>query len=308
MKSPLATGLTILRNGVSLGYPFLEAIRAALPLCDEYIVVVGDCQDGTREAIEDLKDARIRIVDTVWSPHVTPRKCLLAQQTNVGLNLAKGRWCVAVQAEEVLHESDVDELRGLMQEHVTNPRVEGFLFERLTYWADYEHVLACYPHMFKYTPRIVRTDIGVQSIRDAMSFAVFDGWSTRGRYPRCLDTGSWIHRLGHVRRADVMERKFREAVHHASAHALAADYFQSTFPEQFVRRRSVSLPAVLQSSAASFPSQYSLGDARNRRTLSWQERARLAESDLYRAMGVPKWRNSRFQLVGDWKSKPDRPA
>ena len=37
----LASGLTIVRNGVRLDYPFIEAIQSGLPLVDEYIVVVG---------------------------------------------------------------------------------------------------------------------------------------------------------------------------------------------------------------------------------------------------------------------------
>lgn len=32
-------------------YPFREAIRSILPLCDEFVVAVGDSTDGTREAV-----------------------------------------------------------------------------------------------------------------------------------------------------------------------------------------------------------------------------------------------------------------
>ncbi len=36
-RKPLVSGLTIIRNGVRLNYPFIEAIRSVLPICDEVI-------------------------------------------------------------------------------------------------------------------------------------------------------------------------------------------------------------------------------------------------------------------------------
>ena len=45
------SGLTIVKNGVKLRYPFLESIQSLLPVCDEFIAVIGDCEDDTRERI-----------------------------------------------------------------------------------------------------------------------------------------------------------------------------------------------------------------------------------------------------------------
>ena len=41
----LVSGLTIVRNGQRLDYPFVEVIRSALSICDEFIVVVGEGDD-----------------------------------------------------------------------------------------------------------------------------------------------------------------------------------------------------------------------------------------------------------------------
>ena len=46
--------LTIIRNGVKLDYPFIEAIRSALDICDEYVVVAGDSEDETLEQLQSL--------------------------------------------------------------------------------------------------------------------------------------------------------------------------------------------------------------------------------------------------------------
>jgi len=307
VRGPLVSGLTILRNGIRLDYPFREAIRSALPICDEYTVVVGHSDDGTREAVEDLRDPKIRIVDTHWSDHVTPRQCLLAQQTNIGLNLARGRWCLSVQGAEVLHERDLPHLRALMEQHVDDARVEGMLFERLTFWADYQHVLAVYPWLFKYTPRIVRCGIGVHSIRDAMSFAVFDDWSTRGRYPRCIDTGAYMFRYSDVRELEVLQRKYRESAHGNPRSSIAADHFLQRVPRRFVARHAGSHPAVMAERMRGFPQQYDAQDPRCRTRMTGSEWVRALETQLYHRIGLPRWRNSRFRLQGALAPKHDRP-
>ena len=60
------SGFTYVRNGFNYGVPFLEAIQSILPICDEFIAVVGKSDDGTREAIENLRSDKIKIIDTVW--------------------------------------------------------------------------------------------------------------------------------------------------------------------------------------------------------------------------------------------------
>src|SRR5690606_40660707 len=67
------SAFTFLRNGIRFGYPFVESIRSALPLVDEYVVALGDCDDGTREAIEAIGDPRIRIIPTQWNEAMTDR-------------------------------------------------------------------------------------------------------------------------------------------------------------------------------------------------------------------------------------------
>ncbi len=40
------TGFTTIRNGIVQGYPFLETIASALPICDEFLVSDGYSTDG----------------------------------------------------------------------------------------------------------------------------------------------------------------------------------------------------------------------------------------------------------------------
>ena len=56
---------TYVRNGNTFGYPFIESIKSLLPLVNEYVVVIGDSTDGTREAVEAISDSKIKIIDTI---------------------------------------------------------------------------------------------------------------------------------------------------------------------------------------------------------------------------------------------------
>lgn len=307
MSIPLVSGLTIIRNGVRLNYPFIEAIRSALSICDEFVVVAGDSDDETLEALESLNSARLRIIHTEWSPLVQPRKYLLAQQTNIGIGFCRGRWCLYLQGNEVLHEKDLPRLRELMETHAENQGVEAMLVERLTFWGDYRHYVAVYPRRFKYTPRIIRPNIGTYSIRDAMSFAVFDDFSTRGRYPRAIDTGADLYRYDYVHTVEQQARKFADAVHRAGTDVRAdLDYFKKHYPRQFLARFEGTHPAVMQDRMNAWPPGEGLELEACREKLTPGERKRLVESYLYSRFGLPKSSRNRFSLVGELQQK-ERP-
>jgi glycosyltransferase involved in cell wall biosynthesis len=61
------SGFTFLRNARTLGYPFLESIESVLPLCDEFVIALGESTDDTCETIRALNDPKIRIIPTVWN-------------------------------------------------------------------------------------------------------------------------------------------------------------------------------------------------------------------------------------------------
>lgn len=308
MNDILVSGLTIIRNGVRLNYPFIEAIRSALSICDEYIIVAGDSDDETLDHLAALDDPRIRVIHTRWSPDVTPQKCLLAQQTNIGLGFCSGRWCLYLQANEVLHEDGLPHLRGLMEQHVDNPDVEAMLLERLTLWSDYEHYIPVYPRRFKYTPRIIRPNIGTYSIRDGMSFAIFDGFSTHGRYPRAIDTGEDVYRYGYVHSLTQQALKFENAVHKVEAPESADDdYYHLHYPRQFIAAYDGPHPAVMADRIAAYPAGEGLDLERCRTRMTLRERKRLLESDLFSRKGMHRLNRNRFKLIGSLQAKPRPP-
>ena len=80
------SGFSFIRNGIRLHYPFIESIQSILPLCDEFIIAVGNSDDGTREAIQQLNNSKIKIIDTVWDESLRKGGKILAMQTNIALD------------------------------------------------------------------------------------------------------------------------------------------------------------------------------------------------------------------------------
>ena len=67
------SGFTFLRNGVKLGYPFVESIRSVLPIVDEFIIALGPSPDGTEEQIQAIGDPNVlnskNIKIQSWEPN-----------------------------------------------------------------------------------------------------------------------------------------------------------------------------------------------------------------------------------------------
>lgn len=162
------SGFSIIKNAVLLDYPVKEMIISALPVCDEFIVVVGRSEDGTRELIESIGSSKVKIIDTEWDPELRIGGRILAQQTNIGIDMISGDWGLYLQADELLHEKDLDEIRRFCIDNLDNPRIDGALFPYHHFWG-YEHVVKS-RRTYRYEIRLIRNDKSIRSYRDAQGF------------------------------------------------------------------------------------------------------------------------------------------
>ena len=301
----LISGLSFIRNGVSLGYPFVEAIRSILPLVDEMVVVVGRSEDGTREAVEGIGDPKLRIIDSEWHPRVTPKASVLAQQTNLGLLHCRGDWVVYVQGNELLHERDLPHLRQLMSEHNDNAQVEGLVMERRVFYGDYDHFVRVYPDRHKYVVRAFKPWIGVYAITSAMTFSVFPSYGERGRSLRCVDAGVDMFRYGKILSAEAMRYKLRHAPHKLKGEdaQFEQDQYYRWLPRDHIRPYRGDHPAVMAERIRQHEFRLDLSDSRWRTQRTRKERVRSWESAIYRRFGLPKWRPGRYELIGDFVKK-----
>lgn len=133
-------GYTYVRNGFEYGVPFIESIKSVLPVCEEFIVVVGDSTDGTREAIEALNSPKIKIVDTQWDMNLRKGGKVFAQQSNIGIDAINGDWVFHIQADEVMHENDLPKIKEAVERYSKDLEVDGLLFPFLHFWGDYNHI------------------------------------------------------------------------------------------------------------------------------------------------------------------------
>jgi hypothetical protein len=67
-----------INRGMSLGYPFIERIRSALHLVDEYIIAIGECNDESRadrgsEVRCQRLEINISIEASQYRPELNPR-------------------------------------------------------------------------------------------------------------------------------------------------------------------------------------------------------------------------------------------
>jgi len=163
------SGFTYMRNSFKYGYPVIESIKSILPICDEFIAVVGKSDDGTREAIEAIGSDKIKIIDTIWDDELIKGGKVFAQQANIGLKAVTGDWAFHIQSDEVFHEDDLPMIYQAMKDNFENKKVEGFLFDFLHFIGDYKHI-GTTRKWHRREIRIIRNDPTFYSYNDSQGF------------------------------------------------------------------------------------------------------------------------------------------
>ena len=163
---------TYVRNGILMGYPFIESIQSVLPIVNEFVVILGDSTDGSKEALQGLGSSKIRIVDSIWDMGLKTGGKLFAQQSNFGLDTVKGDWVIHIQADEALHENDIHKLMDSIKKYDNDDRVEGFLFPFLNFRGDFNHIhTGRKAHRFEI--RAFRNNPLIRSYKDSQGFRRF---------------------------------------------------------------------------------------------------------------------------------------
>lgn len=215
------SGFSFVRDAVRLHYPIAEAIRSALPLCDEFVVTVGECTDGTLERIRDIGDPKIKILQTEWDQKHFVHGAINAVQSNLALDHCTGDWCLYLQADEVLHEDDLPRIRAAMERWQDDPRVEGLLFDYLHFWGDFDRVHWT-RNWYRHEVRAVKRLPGIRSWKSAQGFRRDE----RKLFVR--PTGARVFHYGWVRPPEVMKKKQMalDRLHHPE------DWVQKRHPDE----------------------------------------------------------------------------
>jgi hypothetical protein len=169
------TGFTIIRNAIMYDYPVVEAIKSILPVCDEFVVGVGNSDDGTLELIRSIKSDKIRIIETVWDDSKREGGLLLSMETNKVFD-AIGKdsdWCFYIQSDECVHEKDLPAIKAAMEKYKDDKEVEGLLFDYKHFYGHYNYI-GVGRRWYSKEIRIIKNDKKIRSYKDAQGFRTKD--------------------------------------------------------------------------------------------------------------------------------------
>ena len=199
------SGFTFLRNAKINGYPFVESIKSILPIVDEFICVVGESIDETRQIVEAIGDPKIRIIDSVWNEKMCDRGFVYGQQKMIGQYNCTGDWAFYLEGDEVLHESELNQIESSMERNLHDSEVEALYFDFNHFYGSPDQVgIAGY----RRAPRIIRNNI--RSIApDGLFWVVLDK-NKKGRYPKAKHAGGSVYHYGHCRRVSKMAEKLKQ--------------------------------------------------------------------------------------------------
>jgi len=254
------SGFTMVRNATKLYYPIREAISSILPLVDEFVVALGDCDadDHTLKEIQRIGSGKIRIIHTKWDLDKFPRGMEHAHQTDIAKAACTGDWLFYVQSDEVVHEDDLPVIRRRCEELLDDRSVDGILFKYRHFWGDYDHYVTSHA-WYANEIRIIRNDRDIHSWESAQSFRRipdFDGIHYRekkGTYKlKVARVDATIYHYGWVRPPHFMQRKRKvfAAIH--TGQTRAEEHFRKEHDEfDFGNLRQLSIyqdshPAVMQ--------------------------------------------------------------
>jgi len=179
----LISGFTMVKNAEKLYYPLKESILSILPIVDEYIIALGDCDDDddTLRMIQEINSPKIKIFNTKWDVKEYAKGSILAYQTDIAKEQCSGKWLFYLQADEVVHEKDLETIVSTCKKYSGDNMIEGLLFRYIHFWGDYNHAFTNNHEWYRNEIRIVRNRPEIHSWRDAQSFRVIPNF-TKSKY------------------------------------------------------------------------------------------------------------------------------
>jgi hypothetical protein len=165
------SGFTFIRNAIKNDYSIVEAIQSILPLCDEFIVAVGDSEDETLQLIRGISSPKIKIIQTVWDTSIREGGRTFALETDKAYSAISPDtdWAFYIQGDECIHERYLPTLKKSMEQYESDPKVEGLLLKYLHFYGSYDYT-ASSRRWYRNEIRVLKYHPAVRSYRDAQGF------------------------------------------------------------------------------------------------------------------------------------------
>jgi len=197
-------GFTFIRNAIKNDYPVVEAITSILPVCDEFIVALGNSEDETEKLIRNINSPKIKIINTVWDDALRDGGAVFAKETDKAFKAISPDtdWAFYIQGDECVHEKYLPLIKKEMETNLNDRRIEGLLLKYIHFYGSYDY----YGHSrrwYRREIRIIRNNKAVHSYRDAQGFR----WNDRKIQVKLID--AYIYHYGWVKPPAGLQNKLR---------------------------------------------------------------------------------------------------
>jgi len=196
------SGFTFIRNAIKFDYPVVESILSILPICDEFIVALGNSEDETEALIKNINSPKIKIINTVWDEALREGGRVLADETNKAFAAISPQadWGFYIQADEVVHEKYLPLIKKEMALWKDSPKVEGLLLKYKHFYGSYDYV-GDSRRWYRNEIRIIKNDKRVKSFRDAQGFRI------EGRLMKVKPIEAYMYHYGWVKPPELQQAK-----------------------------------------------------------------------------------------------------
>lgn len=195
-------GITFVRNARKYDYPVVEAIQSILPVCDKFIVCLGNSEDDTLSLIQSIDSDKIQILPSIWDDSLRKNGAVLAVETNKALDAVPPEfdWVFYIQGDEVVHEKYLGTIKENMLKYKDDKQVEGLLFKYVHFYGSYNYI-GNSRRWYRNEIRIVRNDKQIRSYKDAQGFRKNDGKL------KVKPIDAYIFHYGWVKHPKIMQSK-----------------------------------------------------------------------------------------------------
>lgn len=182
----MISGFMILKNVLKTGYPFVEAIASALPVCDEFLISEGYSTDGTYEIVERISklNRKVKVFRQEW-PAVR-RFSVLGELTNEVRAKATHKYLLSIQANEIIHEASSDYIKALPE---MCPEVDTFSLPFL-------QLLWNYKFSEEYRLRFSKNLPGIIAVGDAYTLGLSKSFVVRESFKSLRNPRRLIRYIG----------------------------------------------------------------------------------------------------------------
>lgn len=202
LKMAKIYGFTLLRNGIKYDYSFMECLTVLSLLVDKIYIALGDCDDGTKEALQSFDN--LVIIDTIWDPKIMgDGGQILSQQTNIALEALRrdhghedDAWAMYLQCDELIHEREIEEIKSDI-ELAQKDKYDSIRFRYFHFWKNHYNI-AISKRWYPQEVRCIKLKSDIRSFGDAQGFS---------NITNPLESDCHIYHYGHVRDAEKLAQK-----------------------------------------------------------------------------------------------------